>query len=830
MTAPIRDGIVVRFAARYALRTLIREKWRLVVVLLCIACGVASFTALQLLAASIRASTLPDPRARLGGDLMATLPDHSAIPRERIDALRRLATARGIVVSPRASAPVALVRSKNSGRIAFLSNATAVDPEAFPATGMLRIGGGGDPAIVLRRGEALITSDIAGKLDLSVGDPIVLGGGEAAAFVLPVGAIVEMTPDRRGLGVFYSIDLARRTAPAAYSRITQVLLADRIAGSGASAAFAGHLRSTGWAVESPAAPREDSTGRIIDMGLRGAGLLALIVAMIGVVISVRLFMARRRTEFAILTALGYQPRDILIITSIEASLLGGIGALTGLFAGISLAGWLVSRLAATGLVFLIDLDIGFGALALSWGLGVAVTICACNWAALVAADRWPAHVFRLGVGSIASARQASRAYRHLWPLWAITLGICIAALGGNPAALGTVVAGLALLLVAVAAFVPVLWGLAKLPFPPARALKMAQANLTRRKWNTATALTALAIGLFTIHLATTAWWSSYDRLAQRDRTADGSQSRIQMIVERRNGDESAAALLRAFGGRLHSSDMRLILPGMLSVDGNHAPVRAVLTASLKGGAASATVAYRPHTGPERIRALLSGEHGTLIVDGQAIDFTSSANRPAGPSDPTIPASAMVVALPLEQLLAAGSATTLTIVSTPEDPADADRLVGDMAHAFPDAIVFGDTDVREAAAGIYRGLFALAGALASLAVLVGLALLTNAVALATHERAAEHALYRALGYSRRQVLSIISTEFGLFGLVGGAVAVGAAAVAMTLVNMAEPAARLHAPVWQAPLLILLSTAVSALIAAAIAALALRTPPIVALRAG
>ncbi|MDT9598658.1 FtsX-like permease family protein [Sphingosinicella rhizophila] len=816
-----RAHMAAAFAARYAMHTLFREKWRLAVVLLCIACGVASFTALQLLAESIRASALPDSRAQLGGDLALSLPGEAPIPPERMRALHNMTRHHDIILSPLAEAQANFARSTDSGRLAFLNNVVAVDPLHFPAAGELRVDDGIDTRAILLRGQALVTRDIAQRLDISPGDRIVIGGGDVPAFELDVGGIVTMTPNRRGLSLFYSLDRARTAIPG-YRGPTRILLADETSGSGASAALRPVLAKAGWIVRAPALARIDSTGRVIDLLLRGASLMALIVAMIGVILSVRLFMARRRTEFAVLAALGSRRSDIFRLTAIEALFLGGTGALLGVAAGIGLAGWLVSRLSSTGLVFLIDLRMDAWTIALSWALGVAITLSACTWAALLAADRWPARSFRQSATGISAIGGGD--LRCLWPTWAGTLLIAVGSLGGEIITLAGVVAGLAALVLAVALFAGLLAAIARLPLAVGRHLRTAQTNLTRRKWSTATALSALAIGLFTIHLAAAAWWSSYDRLQTRENSAPAA-NRIHLTLPASELAPVLPALSRRYADDLMGGEVSIVRPATFSMNGNSQDLRIRLFAPLTGGP-SETMMYPSRSDDVRIRKLGDDTYGSLTIGDETLPARLGTGRPSG-FNPTF-SSTTAVGISLERLLSLSGDGSASVIVEGRTAAASARLLHDMSRVYDRFLVYGDSDIRDATGSVYRGLFALAGAMASLSVAIGIALLANSVALAVYERKAEHALLRALGYSRAQILALISTEFGLFGFIGAFAAIGGAAGAVWLVNAAEPLAQLKAPFWQAPVLIIFSSVAAALIASGIARLALRAPPMAALR--
>jgi putative ABC transport system permease protein len=81
-----------------------------------------------------------------------------------------------------------------------------------------------------------------------------------------------------------------------------------------------------------------------DLVLRIISLLVIVVALIGVLVSLYNAMGARRKEFAILRALGASRQSIMIIVSLESAFIAFVGAALGIIlAGIAVA-LLASRL------------------------------------------------------------------------------------------------------------------------------------------------------------------------------------------------------------------------------------------------------------------------------------------------------------------------------------------------------------------------------------------------------------------------------------------------------------------------------------------------------
>ena len=100
----------------------------------------------------------------------------------------------------------------------------------------------------------MITRDVADRAGLAVGEDLLLGAGsDGAPARLRVAGIAELTPDRQGDTVFYSLATARRLAGREdVAASAQVLW-------GPAPPSAGMLAAQGWRVGNPG--RSSSAGR-----------------------------------------------------------------------------------------------------------------------------------------------------------------------------------------------------------------------------------------------------------------------------------------------------------------------------------------------------------------------------------------------------------------------------------------------------------------------------------------------------------------------------------------------------------------------------------------
>lgn len=134
--------------------------------------------------------------------------------------------------------------------------------------------------------------------------------------------------------------------------------------------------------------------------------------------------------------------------------------------------------------------------------------------------------------------------------------------------------------------------------------------------------------------------------------------------------------------------------------------------------------------------------------------------------------------------ARGQATVLASVSTAQEQAVA-QAVG---QAFPSGMVMTQSAATAELDRLFLNLLGFALAMAGLALLAGVMLVANVVSLAMIERRYEVGVMKAVGYTRRHVLTVIGLEYGLIGLVAGLLGAVGVQVMVTLISAVEAAAQ------------------------------------------
>lgn len=309
----------------------------------CLSVGVAAIVAVTGLSRGLAQGIRDETRALLAADIVVAasrpLPAEldalvAGVPGARRTAVREMATmaaARGREGAPGASQLVQL---------------KAVEGE-YPFYGQLEL----EPSVplveLLESDAAVIAPELAGRLELSIGDTLLLGGQP-----FRVAGTVRAEPDRVIAGfsigprVFLSgAGLARAGLQARGSRIEHKLLI-ALPGDQGSAVddLAARLRS-----ELPGATWIDvDTYRegqpALREGLKRAerflglvALLSLLVGGIGVAQASRAWIATRLDAIAVLRALGMRPREVFALYLAQAVGLGLAGSLVGAALGIGLS-------------------------------------------------------------------------------------------------------------------------------------------------------------------------------------------------------------------------------------------------------------------------------------------------------------------------------------------------------------------------------------------------------------------------------------------------------------------------------------------------------------
>ena len=125
------------FFLRYALNGLWHGGQRVLIAILAVAFGVMSLVAMSAIANKINSSFNSDPRIALGGDVRLSNFDEAYNP-EDLQIFQSLQD-EGVInaYSPIITSFQILIRTEDSGRASFVSEAIGIDPAVYPIAGDL---------------------------------------------------------------------------------------------------------------------------------------------------------------------------------------------------------------------------------------------------------------------------------------------------------------------------------------------------------------------------------------------------------------------------------------------------------------------------------------------------------------------------------------------------------------------------------------------------------------------------------------------------------------------------------------------------------------------
>ncbi len=164
-----------------------------------------------------------------------------------------------------------------------------------------------------------------------------------------------------------------------------------------------------------------------------------------------------------------------------------------------------------------------------------------------------------------------------------------------------------------------------------------------------------------------------------------------------------------------------------------------------------------------------------------------------------------------------------------DPRQAADKLNTISAAVPGATTFNLADITVFINDLLNNLIVMLTAIASLAMIAGLIIIANAVALAMLERRRELGILKAVGHTSRSVLSGVLVENGIIGFTGGLLAMLLVALALALLGAFVSAFKDFSVAWPITVGIVLATGVVCmLVAAFVAVRATRVRPLEVLR--
>jgi putative ABC transport system permease protein len=757
----------LRHIARYAARSILADRQRAIIAVLAVAFGVMSLVAMASVSDSISRVLLVDPRHEIGGDAWFWR-ESRYLSREDLEVFRAF-MAQGTIEAwvPVSDISGLMLKVPGSGRVTFVREGLGFEPGRYPIMGDIVLRSGSSLTDVLQGPEdVVVTQDIAEQRDLSAGDTVLIGnqlGGSARTY--RVADIAVETPSCHGLTLYYDLETAAqltgRPFPATNVAVTWVGDAARAREARAA------LTSAGWKVFAPDTVNERTREMraIFSLMLKGAGLLGLTVGGIGVANTMQVLLRRRRREVAILKTLGYGRRDLLLLFTLETTLVSLTGGLLGAAAGTGLSALLV-RVASDIVTLFINWTLRPALLVGAVVVGVVTGVLFTTSAITTASDVRPMRVFR---------RLPSPRMDRLRGL-AIHAAIVVPFVAIASLLLGSVIQALKLMVGAILGFAligGVLMGgkwlaVQLLPTGHLPLVRMARNNLRRRSRATLFAMITLCTGTFALGLALTIIHGARDQMALQMFSSEGYN--LVVLTDPPRAETALQAAARVSG----ETGLRFEVPlqaartaegrdlseslGTLSLQGRDRPWDVTLQGAPWGTQEDG--AYLPTD--------LAVEAGRLNVwDDQGAALTlkvAGTYEASGRWDRSLlpaPEGILVSASTLKDL---GSEDAFALVAAEVPASELEAAAQRVSTAVPDMMVATADDLNRSFKGTLRNLSAFALAMASLALAAGAVLIANGVSLALIERNGEIGVLKAVGYTRSQVLRMILCEYGLVGAV------------------------------------------------------------------
>lgn len=711
--------------------------------------------------------------------------------------------------------------------------AQGVHPDIYPLLGRFRLRDphGATLADTIRAdGTIAITRDTADDLGLGVGDPVMVTDGGGTPQRLIIGGVIEMSPSHQGKSAYYSLETARQIA-----NHRQAINGADLVVQGDVQSIADELNAAGWSVF---AANDFSDGEkrvriVFNFGLKGAGILALLVAGIGVANTMQVVLARRTTEVAVLKTLGYHCWHLMVMFGLETALIGTVGSLIGIGIALLVAHPLMSQMEHTG-IFLLEwhaeprtvISGGFAGIATSliFGFCAVLRASAVRPAAILrqidTPQHWLATVGAYGVLVV--------------PFGVVSIFI-----------MGTIVQGVGIILLALAGFLSLglvmflaLWLVTRLPLPGL--LKLARNNLKRQQLSFVFALIALFIGVVAISIAVATMAAAQQEVDERIGSLEGTNL---VVYGQADQDTKLQSHLMGLDGvkTMQRRYLAEIVTLEIQVDGLWQPLEINwmegrdyaepawgLDLSAAAWGENLNAAYLP----EELQDAYGGLQAGMPLRLQGVSATAREMTLAGffkqdtNQAMTIMQRSIIVDQSVVNTLGGGSSTV--IYEAEIDVAKLKAATDSLGSALPSAMVISAIDVREVVQGILFSLFSFVITVAGFALVAGAVLIANAVGLSMIERHREIGIMKTVGYTSRHVLLTLALEYGQLGVIAGLLGTLAVKVAFRIVHKAEPDVVLSLDV--VPSLIVIIVCIGFALASALSAAwhPTRIPPLAVLR--
>lgn len=407
-----------------ALGEILRSARGFGILVACIALGVAVIAGVGALSDALRAGFETQGQVLLGGDVTLSRPHRQATAEERA-----WMAARGTLSE---TATMRSMARRLDGAEQALVEVKGIDG-AYPLVGALRLAGEANTAAdaAIRRGPGAIVDPILlERLGVKVGDRLQLGRSE-----IEIRATLAAEPDKIadrftvGPRVFISLETLAASGLAEPGGLVQwryaLMLAeppDKPALAAFRASVKAQLPEAGFAINDRFNPSPAITRTLDQLRqfLTLIGLASLMIGGVGVANAVSAYLERRRKVIATMKSLGASGRQIFVLHLVQVMALAAVGIVIGLGLGLlvpAIFGWAMAGV----LPVRIEMRVGWATLSLAAAYGVVVSLLFALWPLGRAGEIRAAALFREDV--------APETQRPPWPVVAATAAAAAALVG-----------------------------------------------------------------------------------------------------------------------------------------------------------------------------------------------------------------------------------------------------------------------------------------------------------------------------------------------------------------------------------------------------------------
>jgi putative ABC transport system permease protein len=335
LSTPARAGYFLHYAAR----SLGRNALRALMAAFCIAVGVMAVVSLQLAGAMIERGIVQSARDINQGDLSIGL---SAAPLSvsdlsYFDDLR----ARGVITNYSAQLTSAGILELPNGRRQTVS-VRIIGPGTFPLVGtasLLRPAAENAGQAMAVAGNAVLSGQFSDTTDIPIGSTLRLLTASGSFAELKLGGVAA-PEDAAWRGNVLAVS-AQNWQDATSSPVVFQSVSVTTAGEGQTRAAASELHRqfplASIRTTQDVLNEAQQAVEIVRKFLILVGLLALLIGGTGIVNTMQVLLARRRSEIAVLKSAGYRRIDLYVIFSLEAAILGLAGGAAGAMLGLAVA-------------------------------------------------------------------------------------------------------------------------------------------------------------------------------------------------------------------------------------------------------------------------------------------------------------------------------------------------------------------------------------------------------------------------------------------------------------------------------------------------------------